>query len=146
MAVDDFEDLLAEFGTDADLPSARHLGDTIVGGVVTASRWVARTLPAVAAFPYTPREQREDVDGIRATGEIVIYVRPGQLEAVRVRAEGVRGDVVEWHGQLWMVYKRNAWGTSGSGFEEIMADRLDTTHTTIAAWIASDQGGGDASP
>lgn len=146
MAVDDFEDLLEEFGNEYDLPSARHLGDTIEGGVVTASQWVARTLSVSAVFPYTPREQREDVDGIRATGEIVIYAQPGQLEAVRIRAEGVRGDVVQWNGQLWQIYKRNAWGTSGSGFEELMADRLDTTHTVIASWIASEQGGGNASP
>lgn len=143
MAVDDFEDLVEEFSNQVDLPMARHGGDTYLGGVLQTSSWTATKVSTSAVFPYTPREQREDPEGHRETGEIVIYVSPGLAQGLRVRSEGTRGDVVQWRGRLWEIYQVNEWDASGS-FREVMADKLDTTHTTIAAWIEDVQGGGGA--
>lgn len=132
MIVDDYSDLVGEYGTRTAVPMARHSGDTIVRGLRQPGGWTATTVTIAAIFPAT-REQQEAVPaGLRQGGMIVIYT----VDELRtVQDAGSRGDVIEYNGGLWQVVARNDWRMGR--FVESFATNMNRNETTVAAFVAA---------
>lgn len=142
MTAFDFSDLPSEFSDSESVavPWAQHNGATFEAGIAVASSWTTRSIATSAIFPNTSRELDVQAEGDRERGELVVYVpTPNDLRGIVQRNEaGARkADVIEWKQTIWQVVRVNDYSASGS-FLEVFFSRANTTHTTLAAWIAEE--------